>query len=203
MKNKKLLVVAVLLAGISVGSAFATVGIGIGPQWNGAAGSPLTILFNEKMVVNIGYPYTNDGRYRGHGIGLGFDYLIGQYSFTDFGSGGFVDFGWHWGVGGAAHFYFDDGPVHYYYVDDGHGNYRRVKEGYEGFGCAIGALPIIGLDLGLNINPSFKINFFLQYQPVLGLTINRAGSFGDEYDAGPVGFWFGFASCAAGVRFHF
>ena len=34
MKNKKLLVVAVLLAGISVGSAFATVGIGIGPQYN-------------------------------------------------------------------------------------------------------------------------------------------------------------------------
>lgn len=199
MKNKKLLVVAVLLAGISVGSAFATVGIGIGPQYNGGAGSGATILFNEKMVVNVGFPFSIGPNY-GFGFGVGFDYLIGQYSITDFGSGGFVDFGWHWGVGGAARFYFTDGV--YGYKD---GNYR----GYEGFGFAIGALPIIGLDLGLNINSSFKINFFLQYQPVLGLVINRPGTFTkryhntDYYEYSPVNFWFEYASCAVGVRFHF
>ena len=169
----------------------------IGPQYNGGAGSGATILFNEKMVVNVGFPFSIGPNY-GFGFGVGFDYLIGQYSITDFGSGGFVDFGWHWGVGGAARFYFTDGD--YGWKDD------RTRA-YEGFGFAIGALPIIGLDLGLNINSSFKINFFLQYQPVLGLVINRPGTFTDHhggyYEYSPVNFWFEYASCAVGVRFHF
>ncbi len=183
MKNKKLVLVAVLLCFVAIGSVFAAVGIGLGPQWNGAAGSGATILFNENMIVNIGFPY-GGYRYSGAGLGLGFDYLFGQHSITDFGSGGFVDFGWHWGVGGALNLFFDT---------DGH--YYHDGEDYHGFGFAIGALPIVGLDLGFNITSEFKINLFLQYQPVLGVIINRPGF------AGP--FWFEPWSFAGGLRFHF
>lgn len=184
MKNKKLLVVAVLLAGISVGSAFATVGIGIGPQYNDGAGSGVTILFNEKMVVNIGFAYNYWSSYA-TGLGLGFDYLIGQYDITDFGSGGVVEFGWHWGIGGALHMYFPSA-----YVDDR-------------FGFAIGALPIIGLDLDWNITSDFKLGWFLQYQPVLGLIVNRPGFGRAGHYEDNAGFWFNPSSFAVGVRFHF
>lgn len=186
--NKKIIPALILCSMLSVGSVFAKAGIGIGPQWNGASGPGITFSFKDKMVLNIGFPY-GGWYYYGMGIGIGFDYLIGQYTITDFGSEGVVDLGWHWGLGGAVNMFFSG----YGYYRDFSGNLKTYD---NSFGIGIGFVPDIGLDLGVNATDALRLNFFLQYQPVIGIIINRPG-------IGGTPFWFEPWSFAAGLRFHF